>query len=317
MGLLTEVNAITERVFIPLLVDNVLKSNVIFVYLARKAARLDGGTEIVQPVLLNTASTATSYAGADTLPLVFDTEIYAAEFPWCQYAVTVPITGLDDLTNSGRSAVINLVKAKLQVAEASLRQTMGSDLQGDGTGNKSKVILGLKAAVDDGTGVVTYGNISRTNYTNWKAYVNANSGTGRALTLSLMDTVFENVSLDNERPNLLGTTHLVHSKYLSLLQPFQRFGDASLASMGFQNVLYQNRPVVVDEQIATTPNHRMWLLNTKFLTLYVHRERFFRFVPFQQLPQQDVAVAKILFAGQLVCSSCRLQGRFDDLDPTL
>jgi hypothetical protein len=32
--------------------------------------------------------------------------------------------------------------------------------------------------------------------------------------------------------------------------------------------------------------------------------------------KQDVAIAKVLFAGQLVCSSPRLQVRIEDIDPT-
>ena len=317
MATLTEIDALTRRYFIPVLVDNAFNSNVLLMYLARKAKKADGGTELVLPVILQTPGLAVSYTGADVLPLQFVNTNYAAEFPWANYAELIPITGEDDYKNQGDSAVINLIQAKIQESDLDLRQTIGSDLQLTGTGNNSKAIIGLGAAVDDGTNVVTYGNISRTTFPNWKANYSANSGVGRALTLSLMNTQMENASKDNDKPNLIITTHGLHAKFISLQQPNIRYENADLANMGFKNVAYQGRLVVVDENVQTSPVHKMWLLNTNYMDLWTQRSRFFRYVPFQQLPTQDAAVAKILVTLQLVCTSPRLQVQITDLDPTL
>lgn len=317
MAALDQISAITQSVYIPVLVDNVLKSNPTFVYLARKARKLDGGATIRQPVALKKNTSAVSYSGADALDLVYDEENSAAEFNWSQYGVLLPITGLDDLRNNGGRAVMNLIRMKLEMAEASLRQKMGEDLQLDGTGNGNKNIIGLAAAVDDGTNVATYGNISRTTFTNWKANYSANGGVGRALTIKLLNSTFESASKDNERPNLGITSHSCYTRYMELLQPSQRTMDSTMYDLGFPNLMYQGRPIVVDEAVATTPNHKLWWLNTRYLDLYVAKERNFKFINFQQLPQQDVAVAKILWAGQLVCSQPRLQAQVVDLDPTL
>ena len=194
---------------------------------------------------------------------------------------------------------------------------MGADLQGDGTGSGGKALLGLLAAVDDAGLVPTYGNISRNTYTNWRANVAANGGVGRALSLGLMNNTFELASKDNTRPNLGLTTHAVYTKYMSMLQPNVRYGDTKLANMGFSNLFFQDRPLVVDENVQTAPTSRLWFLNTNYFELYAHSQRNFRFVPFQQLPDKDAIVAKILWAGQLVCSSPRLQARLDDIDTTL
>ena len=313
----TQISAVTEKAFIPRLVDNVFNSNPLFARMYRRITLVDGGTQIVQPVLLAQTSTVGSYSGADMLSVAPSDEVNAAAFDWCQYYATIQLTGLDDLINSGEQAVINLVKTKIVVAEKSLRDTMGSHLYLDGTGNGGKNLLGLAAAVDDGTNVATYGGLSRTTYPAWGSVYSANGGTGRALTLSLMQTQFGNASKDNERPNLILTSHGVYNKYMSLLQPGQRFMDSETASAGFQNLLYQGRPLVVDEQIATTPNHKMWMLNDKYFEFFIHRDRNFRWVPFQMLQQQDMVIAKILFAGQLICNAPRLQVQLRDLDPTL
>lgn len=314
---LDQISAVTQSVYIPVMVDNILKSNPTFVYLARKTRKLDGGATIRQPVALSKNSTVTSYSGADPLTLIFDEEGSAAEFNWSQYGVLIPITGLDDLRNSGGRAILNLIRMKLEMAEASLRESMGTDLQSDGTGNGNKNIIGLAAAIDDGTNVSTYGNISRTLFTNWKAQYNANGAVGRAFTTKLMNSAFESASKDNDRPNLIITTHNIYQVYMNLVQPNQRTMDSSMWDLGFPNLMYHGRPVVVDEQVQISPVHKMWFLNTKYIDMYVAKERNFRFIPFQQLPQQDVAVAKILWAGQVVCSQPRLQCQLTDLDSTL
>lgn len=317
MASLDQISTTTQKAYIPVVVDNFFSSNPTFVFLVRKGKKLEGGATIVQPVVLNQNSTATSYSGADVLPVAFDEEITGAEFNWSQYAVSISITGLDDARNSGPYAVVNLVKSKIQIAEASLRQQVGADLQGDGTGNGGKNITGLAAAVDDGTNVGTYGNISRTTFTKWKANYSANGGVGRALTMALLNAQYENASKDNTRPNLILATHTCYTKYMSLLQPNVRYGDTKLADMGFPNLFFQGRPFVVDEQIQTTPTEIMWMLNTNFMDLYIHIKRNFFFVPFQTLANQDAVVAKILLMLQLVCSSPRMNTQIRDLNGSL
>ena len=314
---LDQISATTQEFYVPLLKDNILRSNPTLIYMARKEQKIDGGSVIRVPVVLGLNTSATSYSGADTFDLSFDEEITAAEFNWVQYVITISITGLDDIRNNGGRAVLNLIRSKLQIAEASLRNRMGVDLQGDGTGNNNKNLVGLKALVDDGTNYTSYGNLSRTVYPSWGGQLYANGGVGRACTLNLMNNAFESAVLDNARPNLLTTTHAVYTHYMLMLQPQMRYSDARLADMGFSNLKFQNRPLVVDEQIPTSPTHKIWMLNTDHIDLYVHRERNFRFVPFQVIYNQDVAVAKILWAGALAGSEPRLNVQLTDLDPTL
>ena len=311
------ISSITNNVFIPVLADNVFKSNPLFILLHRKMKKLTGGGKIIQPINLKKSVTAKSYSGADLLDIQFEQLIQSAEFDWCQYAETLVFTGLDDLRNSGPAGVINLIRANVEICEMSMRDKMGADVYGDGTGNNGKNILGLAAAVDDGTNVGTYGTISRTLFTNWKGNYSANAGVGRALTLPLMNSIFELAVIDNSRPDQILTTHGMFVRYLNLLQPNTRYMNTDIYNMGSPTLNYQDRPIVVDDQITSTPLHYMWMLNMRWMQLYVHAERNFRFVNFQQLPQQDAAVGKVLWAGQLVCASPRLQTQARDFDPTL
>ena len=315
---LDQLSSSTYRNLIPVLVDNVFRGNPLMVLLIRKTVKVDGGTTFTQPIRPTRGPTGSSYQGADVLNLVFDNNIIGAEWNWAQYGRLLGVTGFDELRNSGPRAILNTIKINLEAMEMELREDMGTDLYLDGTANANKAFTGLAAAVDDGTNVVTYGNVSRTNYPNWKATLSANGGVGRALTLKLLNTNFDNVSKGSDRPTLIMVTHGIWQKYLELLQPFVRLGDQQAANMGFQNVMFLGRPMIVDEAIPTTGGlHKAYLLNMKYFTFYTSVGRSFLFVPFQQLPLQDAAVAKVLWAGQLICSSPRMQCGIVDVDVSL
>ena len=315
---LDALSATTHRKLMPVMTDNVFTSTPLLMLFVRRLVLVDGGASFGAPIRISRNAAGSSYSGADPIPVYYDSaNTIGAEWNWCQYGRILGLTGLDDVRNSGIRSIINLIRTSLESIEMELREDMGTDLYGDGTGNANKVMVGLRAVVDDGTNVVTYGNISRTVYVNWKANYSANGGVGRALTLSLMNTNFDNASKDNDRPGVILGSHGLFLKYLGLLQPGMQFSDARVADAGFQNLTYMKRPVIVDDQIPTTPLHRMFFLNLKYFTFYASSKRKFMFVPFQRVPGTDTVQGAILFAGALACTSPRMQAQVVDLDPAL
>lgn len=313
---LDTLSSVTYREILPYVVDQVLLSNPTLALMFQNTVFLDGGTHISQPIVVNKNSTPASYSGADPLNMSFDDELTSFEFNWAQYYATIAYTGLDDLRNGGENAVANLLKIRSQIAEYSLRETMGTDLQGDGTGNNSKAMTGLAAAIDDSTNVATYGNVSRTTVTAVRSQYSANGGVARALTVPLLLTNYQNCSKDNDRPTHHITTPGMFAKYVGLLTPTIRTGDDATANMGHPNVLFMQRPVIADDQVTSTPRHFWWMINMRHWTFYVHRARNFMFVPFARVTGQDVALAHILFAGQPICDKPASQGQIRDLSPT-
>jgi hypothetical protein len=53
------------------------------------------------------------------------------------------------------------------------------------------------------------------------------------------------------------------------------------------------------------------MLNEEYIKLYVHSKRDFKMEPFIKPTNQDVACAKIYWAGILACSNCRMNGKID------
>ena len=286
------------------LVDNIFKSNAVFMMLKEKGAvkELDGGERIVQPLMYGKNTTAGSYSGYDPLDTTPQVGIDAAEYNWKQYAVSITISGEEERKNAGsKTRIIDLLEAKTNQAELSLREKLGEGLFSDGTGNDSKNLTGLKAMVDDGG---TYGGISGTTYSWWQAKTDEDATT---LTIAIMRALFNDCSTGgSDTPDLVVTTQAAYQFYEALLTNFN--GNVSfftpspdqkkLGDAGFQSLGFKGRPVVWDE--LCTAGY-MYMLNTKHMKLVVHSDANFKTTPFVKPENQDARVAQVLFMGNLTC----------------
>lgn len=296
------------------LVDNVFTARPLFFFLksAGQVKPITGGARIVIPLIHATNSTVGSYSGYDTISTTAQGGISAAEYNWSQMAVTISISGIEEAQNSGESEIIGLLEAKTMQAEESLGESMNTMFFGDGTGNSGKDYLGLTTLISAGNAAGSAGNgsASTTNVggidasTNayWRSYVESSAA---QLTIAQMTTAYNTVSVGADQPNLILTTQALFERYESLLQPQLRFADSKTADAGFQNLLFKGAPVTYDG--ACTAG-RMYFLNTKYLKLVGHKDRWFTPTPFVRPTNQDARVAQILVYGQLVASNRRRQG---------
>jgi hypothetical protein len=296
-----EISSVTQQLFIPKLVDNIFASNALLQRMRKKNyEKLDGGTKIIQPLLYAQTSAVGRYSGADTLDTTPNDQITAAEFDWKQYYANITITRLDELKNSGKSQVINFVKAKVQSAEKSLANVLGDDLFGDGT--TTGAFPGL-AAICAGSGT-TYGGISKTTYSWWRGQTDS---TTTALTVPVIRGMIGDLTIDNDGPTVAVGTQNVYDNIYSLLQPQQRFTDSETVKAGFKNILWEGIPVLVDSHVASGD---LFFINENYLSMMVHKDEDFRFEPFIKPTNQNISTAKIYWTGSMACSNCRLQGRF-------
>lgn len=299
----SEISAITEKYFVPKLIDNIFTSNILLQRARKKwMKKEDGGERIMVPVMYATTSASGWYSGADTLDTTANDQITSAEFEWKQAYANITITRLDELKNSGKRAAVNFVKSKVQVAEKTLADNIGTGLYNLGT--DSDAIVGLRLAVDS-TG--TYGGISRTDYSWWASQEDSST---TALSISALEALYGDCTIGNDMPSVIVTTQDVFDDYFNLLQPQQRFQDSKTANAGFNNLLFRGTPVVVDQKC---PASHLFMLNENYLSLCVHSKEDFRFEPFQKPLNQNVSSAKVYFAGALTGSNCRMQGKMNAL----
>lgn len=293
-----------------------------------KIKPFSGGDVILQELSYHDSTTMTAqyYSGYETINIQANSPISAARFDIKQAAASVTISGLEMLQNSGKEAIIDLIDARMEIAEAQLTNLISAGLYSDGTGTGSKQITGLQAAIaDDPTTSTTYGSINQATYSWWQNYVydaSDHSITPSSTTIqSLMNTAAVNLVRNNEGPDLIVADPTWYAFYLASMQTIQRVMDEKMAGAGFTSLKYfgagQSSDVVLGGSVAFDgsspaggmPTARMYFLNTNYLFWRPHRDR--NFVPIggeRQSVNQDAVVKLIGVAGNLTCSNRKLQG---------
>lgn len=276
------------------LTDNIFTARPLTYWLMDKGRlRMEnGGTKIVEPLIYGTNSTVASYADYDTVSLTAQTGISAAEYDWKQIAASIAISGIEEAKNNGEQAILNLLEAKVMQAEESLKEKFNQMFYADGTGNSNKDWLGLAAIVDN-TGTV--GNIPGATDTWWRSY---KESTAAALSLAYMTTGYNSVSVGNDHPDMLITTQTLFEKYEALLQPALRYTDTKTADAGFQNLMFKAAPVTYDVHCQAGV---LYFLNSKYLTLVGHSQKWFTQTEFVRPENMDARYALIFAYGNLTC----------------
>jgi hypothetical protein len=274
------------------LTDNIFTARPLTKWLTDKGRMRmdDGGVKIIEPLIHAQNSTVGTYSGYDTISLTPQTGITAAEFDWKQLAGSIAINGLEEAQNSGESRVLNLLEAKIMQLEESLQEKLNTMFFANGTANSGKDWMGLEGIVL-ATGSV--GNISQATDAWWASKVTALGG---ALTLAAMTTSYNNVSVGNDIPDGVFTTQTLFEKYEGLLAPNLRYTDTDLAKAGFNNLMFKTCPVQFD---VHCPSGVMYFLNSKYLTVVGHKDRWFEQTDFVRPENMDARYALVTAYGNL------------------
>lgn len=274
------------------LTDNIFTARPLTKWLTDKGRMRmdDGGVKIIEPLIHATNGTVGSYSGYDTISLTPQTGITAAEFAWKQLAGSVAISGIEEAQNAGESRVLNLLEAKIMQLEESLQEKLNQMFFANGTGNSSKDWNGLENIVL-ATGAV--GGIDQATDAWWASKVTALGG---ALTQAAMTTMYNNCSVGNDVPDGIFTTQTLFEKYEGLLAPNLRYTDTDLAKAGFNNLMFKTSPVQFD---VHCPAGVMYFLNSKYLTVVGHSDRWFQQTEFVRPENMDARYALVTAYGNL------------------
>ena len=134
---------------------------------------------------------------------------------------TISISGMDERKNSGDAAILKLVKEKVKIAEQTAMQRLGVGIYN--AGSTSNAIVGLRAIINTSN---TIGGISQTDYSWWRGQLDSTTTT---LTLASMASRMSACRIGAVRPTIITADSTVWDRYHNLLQPQQRFQDASSA----------------------------------------------------------------------------------------
>jgi hypothetical protein len=304
------VNSIARRYILPEVTDNVYLSNPLFFRLnTAKKVTIRGGYQVEAPLMYSRFAAGGAYSGLDLLDVSPSDTVRNAAFDWKQYYVPVTVDGLTLIKTDSPEAIADFIRLYFAQAEMELSTFLGDGLWSDGVSNTKK-IDGLQGAVDDGTTLTTYGGLSRSTYTWWKASVDT---TTTQLSLTALQTQFGNQSKGGRHPTLIVTTQANYNRYWVLVTAKQNFYvqpvavDEQLANAGFTNVLFNGVPFLVD---SNCPANNVFLLNEDFINLAVSPRGDFYMEDFQTAINQDAMVSKLFWAGNLYLTNCNVQGKF-------
>lgn len=297
--------------------DNVTDNNALLKRLQQKGniRKFSGGTKIYEEISFAENGNAGYYSGYDPLPVAAQDVLSAAEYAIKQAAVAVTISGLELLQNAGKEQIIDLLDARMAVAEASIANLLASGIYSDGTGSSGKQITGLNAAVPVASTSGTYGGINRATWSFWQNQVIDTSGLTSATIAAQMNLLWSRLVRGSDRPDLIVMDGTTWNLYLGALQAIQRFTSAETGNLGFPTVKFMDCDVVLDGGIGgNCPAGTAFFLNSKYLHWRPHAKR--NMVPLSPNKRyalnQDAEVQLIGWAGNLTCSGAQFQGRLDN-----
>ena len=307
--------------------DNVTNNNAGLAYIKDKGnvKTISGGSEILEELSFAENSNGGFYSGYDLLPVAAQDVISAARYTLKQAAVPIVMSGLEDLQNSGREQMIDLLDARISVGESTMANMLSYGFYGDGTTAGGKSITGIDAAVPaaGATGRVatsTYGGIDRVSWAFWRPYFSLMGAAATAATIQgAMNDCWANLVRGQDRPNVIIADNFMWGVFMASLQAAQRFTSPDSARLGFPTIKFMDADVVLDGGIyfassswgSGAPAKTMLFLNTKYLKWRPHARR--DMVPLSPNKRyainQDAEVTILAWAGNLTCSGQYFQGR--------
>lgn len=311
--------------------DNVTSNNALLMRLKSRGniKTFAGGNTIMQELNFASNGNAGWYSGYEALPIAAQDVISSAEYTIKQAACPVTISGLEQLQNASKEAIIDLLDARMDVAEASMANLIASGIYSDGTASAGKQIDGLLKQVIKVPTSGIVGGIDRATWLFWRNQVFAAVATGGAATTAAnIQTYFNRLWArqvrGKDRPDLIMLDNNYWAFYMASLQAIQRFSDADTAKLGFVSVKYMDADVVLDGGLqinwtstgaagtapVAVPASQGYFLNTKYLFYRPHAQR--NMVPLspgqRYSVNQDAAVQILAWAGNLTSSGLQFQG---------
>lgn len=294
--------------------DNVTKNNALLARLQQrgKMKTFSGGRLIYEELSFAENGNAGWYSGYDLLPVAAQDVLSAAQYDIRQAACPVVISGLELLQNAGPEQMIDLLSARIDVAESTMKNLVCGGIYSDGTGSGGKEITGLNAAVplDPTTG--TYGGIDRATWNFWRSKVN-NSVDATGIQAKF-NTLWASLIRGADRPDLIVVDNVVWGAYVASLQAQQRFTSSGEGNLGFPSLKYMDADIVLDGGIGGfCPAGTAFFLNTDYIKFRPHSAR--NFVPLSPNKRysinQDAEVQILAWAGNLTTNGAQFQGRLD------
>ena len=156
--------ALSNRYLMKYITDVVfVASPITFRMKARNKDVVRGGTWIEQPWMYKKPGSGGWYTGPEILTTVPFDVVQDGSFPWAQLYNNVTVDGLTLNQSESDEKAMDYLTAQFEMAKLDWLDNLADGFWSDGTNAKS--MIGINAAVDNGTVAATYGGITRSTNT--------------------------------------------------------------------------------------------------------------------------------------------------------
>jgi hypothetical protein len=313
----TELTVLTRRAFAPIFPVQIYNASPFMAAMLSNAQAASGGvSSVTVPVqgqpFVNT--TWGDFSGTFGQPLTLQ-GAFVSEFNLKVLLTPIPFLGLEAAVQIDH-AIVPLIEARMNDATNN-----GMDVLAQAVFNNFTTtgqIIGLPGAIDDGTNLVTYGNINRTANPWWqsKHYAMGSVAPTRS-------RVFQNIVGTNkygaEMPTMgimgPGTWTSLAQEFIGIesyqIQPGHGFdSDADRPRSAFRALDVGGVPVYQDPYC---PEGILYLINTNYINLYVHDQASFAFSGFESMLSnfQLGYIGVVLTLAELVLTKPKTCSRSD------
>lgn len=316
LAVFDELTAVTTKHRQRRVTDNVTAHNAVLRRMKdRGNVQIYGGAEIVEPVGLVENSTITNIAGFQTASTAYDNNVTACRVPWVSKWMSVSCPGDLLRKNNGADALVKLVNAKVDIAEASAANYMNAELNGDASVDQS--IFGLKLWLqNDGLGIA--GGLDASTYSNWaNKYQQFNGSAFSDATGTTMRSDWNKLYIkcvfDMEKPDVAICTNDVYNVYEAAVQQQMRYNmymSKDAAETGEDSLVYKSMPVIFDVNANFSATGQLaYMLNTKHCYLFEHPQARWEKEEMRRPVNADAVVIPFLWMGNYIKKSRRTQGK--------
>jgi hypothetical protein len=279
---------------------------------------VNGGERLRISIDFAKNGSAKSYTDLDPLDIVRRQTQTSGFFAWKQYSSSVVISGREMRINKGnQSRLFGLLDERLNNAAKSVNDVITTGLYTDGTGNGSKNITGLEAAIEDTPGSTAYAGVPVGN-TAWRNQVQLTVGAAAVNMIPKLRTVWNDCSQGSggtdSSPNLIIMPQAQHESFEALIEPRVRYeqNPSGGADAGISVLKYKGADVIWSDYCTSGV---AYVLNLNHMFMYVHEDANFTETEegLQKPINQDSLVTQILFMGNFMVNNRRKLGKLAGL----
>ena len=308
--------SLSNRYLMPYITDVVFTSSPLtFRFKARNKLVIKGGLWIEVPWMYAKPNSGGWYSGPEILQTIPFDVVQDGSLPWAQLYNNVTVDGLTLNQAESDEKAMDYLTAQFEMAKLDWLDNLAYGFWSDGTNTKEMV--GLLAAVDNGTVAPTYAGLTRSSNTWLESQEDSSTTT---MSLNALSNLFSSCTTGGRAPTLIIGTRANYIRYQNLNVTIQQFPtapgmrDQQFAAAGFDHLVFNNVPWLVDDHIPTTGTEgNLFFLNEEYFTFIVGKGGNFVVEDFVKPPNQDAMTAVMKLYCQLVCSNPQRQGKFTAL----